>query len=175
MGQSGMSTIHSFKERLEFSEAQADLPMWEQVYKAGFPTLIAMNRIEKDAWGQRSGIDRILTLECGKTLLVDEKVREKDWPDFLLEYWSNLERRTRGWVAKGLACDYIAYAFLPSKKCYLLPFQQLRTAWNKNHADWVDRYPCVDAANERYTTRSVGVPIDVVLNAVSESMFVVWQ
>lgn len=175
LGESVMSAIHNFQEQLAFSEAQSDLPMWKQVYQKAFPSMINMSCIRKDGWGQRSGIDRVLTLECGKTLLVDEKVRKKDWPDFALEYWSNKEREVRGWVAKDLACDYIAYAFLPSKKCYLLPFQQLRTAWRKHHQEWVDNYKRVDARNEGYTTRSVGVPIDVVLSAISESLIVVWD
>jgi hypothetical protein len=42
---------------------------------------------------QRGGIDRILTLECGRTYTVDEKVRMEDWPDILLERWSDEARR----------------------------------------------------------------------------------
>ena len=51
----------------------------------------------------------------------DEKVRAEDWPDILLEQWSDEDRRAPGWVQKPLACDYIAYSFAPSGVCYLLP------------------------------------------------------
>jgi hypothetical protein len=37
-------------------------------------------------------------------------------PDFLLEYWSDYERRSPGWIEKDLACDFIAYAFVPSRR-----------------------------------------------------------
>jgi hypothetical protein len=38
-------------------------------------------------------------------------VRAADWPDILLEQWSDEERRKPGWVQKPLACDFVAYAF----------------------------------------------------------------
>ena len=50
----------------------------------------------------------VLTLACGRTLRVDEKVRTNDWPDILLEQWSDEGRRSPGRVQKPLACDLIA-------------------------------------------------------------------
>lgn len=117
----------------------------------------------------------MLTLESGKTLLVDEKVRDKDWPDILLEYWSNYEKRVPGWVAKDLACDFIAYAFIPSATCYLLQFQMLRKAWRENYREWVEKYPKVEAMNRNYTTVSVAVPTEVLLASMSDSVKVCWR
>jgi hypothetical protein len=75
-----------------------------------------------------------------------------------------------GWVAKDLACDYIAYAYAATGECYLLPFQDLRRAWRYNHKRWVREYREVRADNHRYVTVSVAVPTDVLLAALSSGM-----
>lgn len=166
--------LHNFEESLKKSHAQADAPWWLDVYREAFPSLQSSVNVRDDGWAQRGGIDRVLTLACGKTLGIDEKVREKDWPDIALEYWSDEERKIRGWVAKDLACDFIAYAFIPSATCYLLPFQNLRRAWRQNYQEWVDRYPRIEAPNSGYTTISVGVPIPILMQAISDAMLVRW-
>lgn len=170
-----MSITHSFRESLERSKGYADATWWLDVYRAAFPDLQAAVCVRNDGWAQRGGIDRVLTLTSGKTLTVDEKVREQDWPDILLEYWSDRDRKTPGWVAKDLACDFIAYAFVPSQTCYLLPFQTLRQAWRKNCKDWVARHRRVEANNGSYVTVSVAVPTEVLLRSLTASMKVTWQ
>ena len=66
------------------------------------------------------------------TYTVDEKVRTNDWPDVLLERWSDEARRIPGWVEKPLACDFIAYAFAPAGTCLLLPVAALQRAWRQH-------------------------------------------
>jgi len=106
------------------------------------------------------------------------KVRAKDWPDFFLEYWSAYYgpglANVPGWIAKDLTCDFIAYAFIPSATCYLLPFQALRRAWGINRKAWVRLHPRVEARNRAYVTVSVAVPIDVVLGAIRDALIVRW-
>ena len=166
--------IHDFSASLAKSHAQADAPFWFEVYREAFPDLQAAVNVRNDGWAQRGGVDRVLTLNSGKTLTCDEKIREKDWPDILLEYWSNYERRVPGWVAKDLACDFIAYAFVPSATCHLLPFQTLRRAWRINHRDWVARHRRIEAKNKDYTTVSVAVPTTELLMALAGAMTVSW-
>lgn len=166
--------LHNFSESLERSNAQADAPWWQDVYKRAFPTLQSMSCVRDDGWAQRGGIDRVLVLASGKTLTVDEKVRSKDYDDILLEYWSDEKRRVRGWVAKDLACDFIAYAYTPSERCFLLPFHQLRVAWQRRHKEWVARYQRVEARNVGFITVSVAVPTDVVLDAIRDALVVHW-
>ncbi len=165
-----MSKVHNFANSLDLSNSQSDDPMWEKVYRSAFPTLETMICVRKDGWAQRGGIDRVLTLSSGKTLTVDEKVRAKDYDDILLEYWSNKEKRIPGWIAKDLACDFIAYAFIPSKRCYLLPFHQLRLAWKNNKDEWVEKHFSSHARNDRYTTVSVAVPIGILMSAIKDTM-----
>lgn len=167
---------HDFRESLERSNAYVDAPWWLDVYRQAFPDLQAAVSVRSDGWGQRGGIDRVLTLASGKTLTVDEKVREEDWPDILLEYWSDRDRKIPGWVAKDLACDFIAYAFVPSQTCHLLPFQTLRRAWRLNHRRWTkdSGYKIVEARNNGYVTVSVAVPTQVLLKALADAMTVSW-
>lgn len=168
-------TVHSFDESLAKSQAMEDAPWWSEVYHQAFPGLVSMVSVRQDGWAQRGGIDRVLTLKSGKTLTVDEKVREKDWPDILLERWSNKAKKVPGWIQKDLACDYIAYAFIPSKTCYLLPFQGLRRAWLLNGREWVERFPNINAQNQTYVTESIAVPIPELFRALSDAMEVSWK
>lgn len=167
-------TVHDFHESLAKSHAQANAPWWIEVYRRAFPDLEAAVNVRNDGWAQRGGIDRVLTLASGKTLHVDEKVRDADWPDILLEYWSDEGRKIRGWVAKDLACDFIAYAFVPSQTCYLLPFQTLRAAWREHCREWVGAYQRVEAQNNGYVTVSVAVPTEVLLGALRDAMVIWW-
>jgi len=86
----------------------ADLPFWEPIYKQALPTFAGLSAIRRDGWAQRGGIDRLIILESGKTLRIGEKLREPDYPDILPEYYSDRTRKVPGWIAKDLACDYLA-------------------------------------------------------------------
>lgn len=167
-------TVHSFAESLARSSAEADNPIWGEIYRKAFHNFDSMTCVRADGWAQRGGIDRVLTLKSGKTLSVDEKVRAKDYGDVLLEYWSDERGRVPGWVAKDLACDFVAYAVLPARTCYLLPFQLLRRAWRANGADWVKRHRRILAENIGYTTVSVGVPVVELFAALNDSMSITW-
>ena len=172
-----MSTqVHDFATSLRRSEAQVDAGWWEVVYRKAFPTMKEMVSISEDGWAQRGGIDRLIVLTSGKVITVDEKVRLKDFNDVLLEYWSDTERRTPGWIAKDLACDFIAYAYLETQRCFLLPFHLLRRAWKQNGREWVSRaerkeegFKKVVAQNRGYTTTSVAISWNVLSEALIDS------
>lgn len=170
-----MSVVHDFNESLARSAAKVDAPWWMEVYRTAFPDLESAVSVRNDGWAQRGGIDRVLTLASGKTLTVDEKVRAEEYDDILLEYWSDEHRKVRGWVAKDLACDFIAYAFERSGRCYLLPFQELRRAWRANCREWVSSYRRIEAKNRGYVTVSVPVPTIELLNAIRDSMLITWD
>ena len=174
-----MSTVHNFATSLRRSETQIDAAWWEAVYRKAFPTMAAMVPIRQDGWAQRGGIDRIIILASGKEIKIDEKVRDRDFNDVLLEYWSNAERRIPGWVAKDLACDFVAYAYLETQRCFLLPFHLLRRAWKHHGREWVSRaekkeegYKKVVAQNRGYTTTSVAVSWDILYEAICDAMVV---
>lgn len=174
-------TIHDFERSLAISKANEDAPWWASIYEKAFPKHLSAVSVKSDGWAQRGGIDRVITLASGKAITVDEKVRTEDWPDIALETWSDLERKSPGWMQKDLACDFIAYAFVPSQRCYLLPFVTLRRAWLTSGGDWIRMakakeggFRFIDAKNRGYTTRSIAVPIPELLSAVAQAQIVDW-
>jgi len=167
-------TVHDFDERLAFSHSQSDAPWWGEVYRKAFPTLTAVIDVRDDGWAQRGGIDRLIVLNDGTALKVDEKVRTVAYPDILLERWSDKARRKPGWMQKELTCDFVAYAFVPTAVCYLLPWQLLRRAWIENGREWIASCRLVEAQNRGYVTESVAVPIQRLLDAVRDAMVVSW-
>ena len=173
--------MNKFGPDLGWSHSLSDEPWWEKVYREAFVDFESMRAIKQDGWAQRAGIDRQIFLTGGKVLQVDEKARREDWPDIILEYYSDEQRRIPGWIAKSLGIDYLAYAFVPSKRCYLLPFATLRRAWKLNRVDWHERatnrtdgFRLVRAQNPGYVTASVAVPTSTLLKAVSDAIAVGW-
>jgi hypothetical protein len=168
-------TIHNFQESLADSHAYADAPWWEDVYRSAFPGVRSMVSVRDDGWAQRGGIDRLITLSCGRIIPVDEKIRKEDWPDILLERWSDEARRIAGWVQKPLACEFIAYALVPSHRCYLLPTLTLQRAWRLYGRAWCEQYKPIRAQNNGYVTLSVAIPTDILLSCVSDAMCIKWE
>lgn len=173
--------LHSFQDSLAKSHAQAEAPWWFDVYRQAFPGFVSMMNVRKDGWAQRGGIDRVVQLSSGRTVTVDEKVREKDWGDILLERWSDRDRQVPGWIQKDLACDYIAYAFVPSERCYLFPFLDLRRAWLSHGRRWCalaqndrDGFRIVDAQNRGYVTQSIAIPTSDLFASLKDGMCVSW-
>jgi hypothetical protein len=167
--------VHDFGEKLAMSHAHQDAAWWKEIYWQAFGRDVIMANVRNNGWAQQAGIDRVLTLKSGKVVTVDEKVREKHWPDILLERWSDERRRIPGWVQKNLACDFLAYAFIPSGVCYLFPFLTLRRCWRLNGRNWCEAYKPVRAQNNGYVTVSVAVPTTVLLNAMRDTMIVSWS
>lgn len=167
---------HDFNESLTYSHMASDLPMWKVIYKKAFPTMMTMTDHRQDGEHQRAGIDRSITLSNSKQILIDEKVRRKNeitgkiYEDIALEFLSIKEKNIPGWVCKPLRADYIAYAILPLKKCYLLPVLQLQKAWLKYGGIWKRSYKIINAKNYDYTTVSVGVPVNVLFKAIGECL-----
>jgi len=166
------SQVHHFADCLALSQQYADADWWLPVYRMAFPRMISAVSVRDDGWAQRGGIDRVLTLQCGRTYTIDEKIRTQNWPDILLEQWSDEARQIPGWIQKPLACDFIAYAYAPSETCYLLPVAPLQRAWRQRGRQWIVTYGTRRARNPGYVSVSVPVPIDVLMQAIVDAMFV---
>lgn len=162
--------IHDFADSLAASHAASDLAIWEQIYRLAFPTFCAMVDHREDGEHQRAGIDRSVILANSKQLLIDEKVRNKDYGDILLEYVSNDRFNSPGWVCKPLRADYIAYAIVPAGRCYLLPVIQLQIAWARHGDLWKHEFRNVPAHNNGYTTHSVAVPPERLFPAIGGAL-----
>lgn len=163
---------HDFQERLEFSNNAGHEGFWDAIYRKAFPDMIFHKLCEGKTQGQYLGIDRVIYLSSGKTLYIEEKKRSQVYPDILLEYISNDSTNTPGWIEKKLIIDYLAYAFLPSKICYLFDWPILRRAWMCFKNEWKSQYPLVVAQNPGYKTLSIPVPIEILSRAISDSRII---
>lgn len=178
-------TIHAFAQSLERSRMHTDAAWWEEVYRKAWPNFLMMGSIGEDGWSQRSGVDRVVTLKSGRSILIDEKVREKDWGDILIELWSMVpkdgRKPTPGWACKPLNCEFIAYAIAPTKTCYLLPTLTLQRAVRVNGKAWVglagdnaEGFAIKRADNGWYFTENLAVPLPRLLTALGDAMTVRW-
>lgn len=167
-------TVHRFDPRNQSDDAE----WWSTVYTRAFPTYES-HTVVTDVVRQKQGIDHVVHLAGGVDLNVDVKTREEWYGDVLLEVWSSKEHRNPGWLRKPLNMHYIAYAIPKRQIAYLLPFQLLRTAYERNKHRWAAA--CDDpssgirevhAKNEGYTTVSVAVPIHEVQRAIADAMTV---
>lgn len=174
-----MTIIHNFQEQLQWSESAGYEPFWDAVYRKAFPNLVNHMLCSGDTLGQRMGVDRLLYLSNNLTIAIDEKKRKEVYPDVLLEYISVDTTGAPGWMDKDLAIDYLAYAFIPTKQCYLFPWQLLRRAWLYFRNEWIqngqrkqDGFKIVWAQNNGYKTYSVAVPIKAVQSAIQRALII---
>ena len=178
------SVVHSFQERLQFSLDMSSEGDWVSFYRRLWPDAISIVRVDKDSVQQRSGIDRIVILPNGKQITIDEKIREKDYGDILLEEWTVadydwknkklIRGRKIGWTLDpSKTCDFISYAVLSSGVCFLLPYELLRMATAFNLASWKESPDCkypVPVANEGYTTINIAVPWTILKDQITRQM-----
>src|SRR5262245_57864563 len=177
-----------FYEDLEWSKAQAALPLWEETYKKAFPDFADMTYVNDDGPAQRGGIDRIVITRAGRVWRIDEKSRRDYWasnfrhyykpgatvfPDIALEFIDNDKRGSQGWVEKPMLCDYLAYNILPLHQVYLLPMAQTQAVWKRYKWSWLDEFDRRSSQNRGYKTIFCPVPVPVLMRAVCESMFFV--
>ena len=163
---------HDFKEQLAYSEEASGESFWDAVYRKAFPNMVNHMLASGDHDSQRRGIDRVVMLSNGRTLYIDEKKRKKDYPDILLEYISCDTTDAPGWMEKDLSIDYLAYAFMPSQRVYLLDWLMLRRAWERYSKEWKEKYDCVPAQNVGYKTWCVAIPIPVIMSAVKNATII---
>ena len=164
--------IHDFKRDLAYSEMSSEESFWHDIYKKAFPDMVNCMLGAGDTASQRMGIDRVLLLSSGATITIDEKKRRNVYADFCLEYISVDRTNAPGWMEKELTIDYLAYAFMPLKTAYILPWSLLKRSWNRYKNEWIRDYPRIEAQNATYKTISVAVPIHIVLDTIKNAMII---
>jgi len=163
---------HDFARSLAWGECQKDEAFWDVVYRKAFPNLVNHMPTPGDVASQRMGIDRVIFLANGRTIQIDEKKRGKEYGDILLEYISVDTTGAPGWIEKDLAIDFLAYAFIPSGRCYLFSWPLLRLAWQTNRERWKALYRPVIARNQRYKTFSLPIPIPELQRCIARCLII---
>lgn len=170
---------HDFRTSLAFSHKVEDEPFWLEVYAHAFPDMVTMVSHRENGYWQKAGVDRSIILSTSKQILIDEKVRRKNYGDILLEYWSDRDRKVPGWAVKPLLADYIAYAILPRGLCFFLPVIQMQEAWRINGEAWMSRYRKVPAENSGpngdWITLSCAVPMKELYGAIGNCLRCVFE
>lgn len=185
-------TVHNFRRSLDYSHELANAPWWETVYRRAFPDMVSMVDLRHDGWHQRAGRDRAIILSSGRAIYIDEKGRSESYDDIAVEIWSvyptngvapfpPVPGAEPGWARKLLDCDWLAYAFVPTGVCHLLPFLGIRAAFEKHRRTWLDSanrgangFRWVVARNGRYNTISIAVPLWILRDAMADAMTVAW-
>jgi len=147
-----MAVIHKFHESNAKAENEKNDPFWLDVYKEAFPDMINAMPLREDCKMQRRGVDRVIILDSGKSVYIDEKIRFSEYNDILLEYISVDTTNAPGWIEKDLCIDYLAYAFIKSKRCYLFDWRMLKRAWRYYGERWKAQYNKIEANNNDYKT-----------------------
>jgi len=171
---------NDFRKDLEFSELASEEGFWQEIYQKAFSDMIFAQQVKGKVQSQYLGIDRVVHLGSGKTIYIDEKKRRKNYSDIALEdRHIGPNYNAEGWMNKDLIIDYLAYAFMPNKTAYLLPWLSLKRAWNENGRSWyrlaknkTSGFFISKAPNKNYTTYSVCVPIPVLLAEISKPIIV---
>jgi len=147
---------HSFTEYLAKENREATSPTWVTIYRQFFPSFETSAVAPRGSDLQRCGVDRTLTLSSGKTVMIQEKTRSKDYGDLLIEFGHT--HGGCGWIDT-CAADYLCYLSRDTGVARLWNMSTLRRAWLMNRHRWIAAHRIVTAENESYTSLSVAVPL----------------
>jgi len=161
--------MHDFEKQLAQAEIDQDLPWLIDFYKWFFPDFQSREKIF-DLTRQKWGIDTIIHTKTN-SYNIDEKFRESDYGDMLLEYISNDSTKALGWVEKPSKTDYIAYVVKPKHKVIMLPAKTLREIWLANKSEWLARYESKSCKNQTYNSHNCPVPYGVLFNKLLEESY----
>lgn len=167
-------TVHSFDQNLSTSKNDAESDFWLRLYRERWPSLVAI-RSEAVLSLQKLQVDRWLYFDVGSPIWVEEKVRDKDYGDILLERWSDRDRRIPGWVQKRSLADYFAYVIKPTERAYIINYPELQALWWRLGRAWINKaekkvapFKICLAENFGYTTESVAVPVKILREAIED-------
>ncbi len=180
---------HNFYDSLAQANTEKHNEVFKIVYRKMFPNLVHIQTLDNNGIHQKQGIDVMIVLNNSKTLTIDQKIRFNEYDDIGLEFANIYADGTRkaGWINDpDKQCDYIAYARIKQRKCYMLPFIQLKNLYEANKKEWISAqnggyqgisdYPVLPAANRTGTsewkTWSVYLPVNDLLLMLVDTMVV---
>jgi hypothetical protein len=108
--------------------------------------------------------DKMITKKDGTVIYVEEKVREKDYGDFLIEILSNVELKTPGWIEKdNCVSEYLIYFIKPTKIAYVMKFKDIQSEWRKHKSLWTLLFPTKTTLTQTeygniYHVKNIAIP-----------------
>lgn len=174
--------ICDFNRDLEYSLGERQRVDCDMIQQA-IPNCVSVEKTNTEQ--DKRGIDYVATLDGGATINIDAKARRKGAvkqghePYLALELWSvcpdkkNRIKGKKGWTcSRETDVDLILYTFdrEDCDKFYLVPFQHLRMAFQRNYKTWAQEYPPRKQDNRTWKSEAMFVPASVVLRAVMAQM-----
>ncbi len=118
----------------------SDLVWLNEFYKQAFPHLENI-KINEDVNTQFEGVDKWFYCKNLRPLRIEEKFRNEDYGDLLLEDYSNWTTKRLGWARDSCkTTDYLAYIILPRKTLWMLNYLALRQYFLLNYDNLFARY-----------------------------------
>ena len=158
---------HDFHKKIYQSNHSLSLDDRIKIYNNCFGEIKKIEKIQ-NIEAQKRGIDFKVENRIGKFFYVEEKVRLRRYPDFLIEYLSNAEKRRRGWVYKIMA-QYLIYISIPEREYRCMSAPAINALWRRYGRTWKAReYRRVECSTERlYTTVSLCIPWEEISRRVA--------
>ncbi len=162
-------TTHNF----ESSKAVGQSSESREIFRRAYHDLVPGGRPmwhddRNELKAQILGRDCTLVRPDGESLWFDEKVDMYDNDRIVLEYVSNDQKSTPGWIEKSLAIHGVMYLKTAQSMCYPFWWPLLQRAWRLNKETWLkwaiageNGFWHSKAQNrEGYSTLGVCVPAD---------------
>lgn len=155
--------------------------------KAGMPVKTFQSIPKTNKQLQYKGIDRILYLQSGKILKIEEKIRSKDWGDLLIEIVadpryadfnpdtgaiSHTHLRGIGWIYKDYSCELIAFFNADTEDGNIFSWKKFQKVYFDNIVEWyqlaIDNkcgFALKDAKNKDFSSHNIAIPKKAFLDA----------
>lgn len=162
-------TTWTFPERLGWEQQQAAFlaALWSRWWPGSSRAPVA------DLGMQRAGVDAIVSR--GRVpIQVEEKVRDRDYGDVLVELVSNDATNAPGWAVKGAASNLLLYAIRSTGRGWVFPMQAVQRATRMHADDWRRRFGVKVAQNPGYRSINVPVPLAEFTRAVDHAHGIVF-
>jgi hypothetical protein len=156
--------MNDFKQHLDFAEDLAKAAAFDDIYFRIWGKQIAEIKTvsyEEDPELQLKGVDKIVRLESGKEIYIDEKLRHKWYKDICIEEYSDYDAKKGGWLADGKLTDWVAYGVVEAGVVFFMPYPILKATVRTHYRKYLDTYGRKFAENKTYRTSFIPVPVKV--------------
>lgn len=163
---------------MDLEKSRTHEEMWKEFYQKRFPGYRELiNTQDTKCQLQQDGVDRIVIDSDGTRISIEEKVLNDVHNEICFEWLSNSLTRKPGWIEQNLLCDYLAYAFAPTKEIYFYEWRALRKVWIEYGEYWKKSLGCKQIESKTmsrngysYLTYSCAVPIYIVDQCYREAL-----